>query len=242
VISLVGCLPRATTNAFGDRKWGVEVIYHGHSCVTLRDSTGRTIVIDPFDDSVGYGRLKLKADAVLVTDDHFDHDNIQPIRVRVKNCDLVRSTGTAPAAGMIVTGIDSDADDEGGAIHGPNRIYVFEMGGLRIAHLGILGQKKLTPAQLALLGAVDVIFIPVGGFVSLDGPGAKGIVDQLKPKVVFPTNYGPVRFYPLNPVEKFTEFFPADQVRRLDDSRVRIKADDLRETLIVTTLLPTDNN
>jgi L-ascorbate metabolism protein UlaG (beta-lactamase superfamily) len=76
---------------------------------------------------------------------------------------IVMSTGTATAAGIEVTGILADHDDQGGRRNGTTRIYIWEMGGLRWAHLGDIGQHSLRPDQREALAGVDVLFIPVGG-------------------------------------------------------------------------------
>lgn len=212
-------------------------MWHGHSCFSLRDSTGRTVVIDPFDETVGYGRIRLKADALLVTHEHFDHAAVGAVQVRKLDSDLVSSTGTSVlAGGLIVTGVSSSHDDEGGQINGPNRIYVFTMGGLRFAHLGDIGQTELTPYQLRMVGRVDVLFIPVGGVVTVDAAGAKRIVDQVKPSIVFPMHYGDIRFYRLGSVNSFTGHFPPEQVERPGESRVRVKQAELPEKTTVYVL------
>src|SRR5436190_14385877 len=66
-ISLCGCLPKPIPTTPGNPEWGLQITWHGHSCFTLKDSVGRTLAIDPFDDTVGYGHLSLEADALLIT-------------------------------------------------------------------------------------------------------------------------------------------------------------------------------
>ena len=68
-------------------------------------------------------------------------------------------------------------------------MFVFEVGGLRIAHLGDLGHL-LTDQQLSEIGSVDVVLIPVGGFFTIDAAQATKVVDQLKPRlIVMPMHY-----------------------------------------------------
>ncbi len=208
----------------GNPKWGLEVTWHGHSCFTLKDSVGRTLVIDPFDETVGYGRLFLRADALLVTHRHFDHAFVRAVRPRLNDFQLLESTGTTSvASGLLVTGLTSFHDNESGQIHGSNLIYTFVMGGLRCLHVGDLGQKGLTPYQKKMIGVVDVLFVPVGGQTTLDGIQAKALVDELKPGMVFPMHYGDVRFYKFDPVEKFTALFPANRIIKVNETNVRVK-------------------
>lgn len=209
----------------------------------LKDSVDRTIVIDPFDDSVGYGRLLTYGDAVLITHHHFDHDFRAGVRPRLKVLDTVQSTGTVTvASGLQVTGVPSFHDNENGQINGPNIIYLFVMGGLRCVHMGDVGTTELSEFDKKMIGKVDVLFIPVGGVTTVDAKEAKKLVDELKPSVVFPMHYGDIRFYPLDSVEKFTALFPKDQVQRLDSSHVRLREADLTDKPIVYVLQPTANN
>jgi L-ascorbate metabolism protein UlaG (beta-lactamase superfamily) len=226
----------------GNPEWGVDVTWQGHSCFTLKDSVGRTVVMDPFDATVGYGQLRLRADALLITHNHFDHNYKRAVVSRSRNIDLMESSGTVTVADMPVTGIPSDHDKAHGNIHGRNRIFVFFMGGVSCATLGDLGQEKLTEEQRRALGSVDVLFIPVGGVTTIDAIHAKALVDELKPIAVFPMHYGDARFYHLDPVEKFLSLFPDDQVKRLKESTVRIKKPSSTSKPIVYTLTPTEKN
>lgn len=226
----------------GNPDWGVQVTWHGHSCFTLRDSLGRTLVIDPFDETVGYGRLSLRADGLLITHNHFDHNYRPAVKPRGRQLDVMDSTGTFETAGVWTTGIDSDHDDEAGAINGPNRIFVFEFGGLRIAHFGDIGKTPLTAEQRRQLGAVDAMFLPVGGFVTIDANEAKRLVDSLAPAFVFPMHYGDVRFFKLDPVEAFTSLFDEEQKVVVDDSTLRLRRADRPARPMIYILRPTPKN
>ncbi len=237
------CAPSLLPKKTGTPEWGVQVTWHGHSCYSLKDSIGRTLVIDPFDDTVGYGQLTLRADALLITHDHFDHDYKRAVRPRLQNLELVESTGTnVVASDFYVTGIPSDHDAIGGDIHGHNRIYTFFMGGLRFAHLGDIGQERLTDLQVKLIGPVDVLFIPVGGITTINAIQAKVIVDQLKPAVIFPMHYGKIRLYPFDEVSAFTTLFTGDQLKPLNQSGIRLRKSEFENKSIVYTLTPSPRN
>ncbi|MCG3204520.1 MAG: hypothetical protein KCHDKBKB_01235 [Elusimicrobia bacterium] len=240
---LTGCAVKKKFPGSGDTAWGVDVTWHGHSCFTLKDSTKRMIVLDPFDESVGYDRLDLLADALLITHNHFDHNYRRAVKSRLKQLDMVQSTGTVSVAGEIqVNGFPSFHDSEFGTIHGLNILYSFSMGGLRCLHLGDIGTDELPEGLLAQAGQVDILFIPVGGKVTLDAVRAKKMVELINPKVVFPMHYGKVRFFPFDPVEKFTSLFSPDQVRILNESHVRIKKMELQDQPILYILKSISKN
>jgi hypothetical protein len=72
--------------------------------------------------------------------------------------------------------------------YGGNSIFVFEVGGLCIAHLGHL-HHTLTPEHLKRLGPIDIVMIAVDGTVTLTQEGALEVVEQIKPKVVIPMHF-----------------------------------------------------
>ena len=68
-------------------------------------------------------------------------------------------------------------------------MFIFEVGGLRIAHLGDLGHT-LDDDQLEAIGSVDVLLVPVGGGTTLDAYQATRVIDQLHPRLmVIPMHY-----------------------------------------------------
>ena len=80
-------------------------------------------------------------------------------------------------------------DDKRGAERGLDTVFVFEVGGMRIAHLGDLGHV-LDDDQLAAIGSVDVVLVPVGGVTTIDAHQATRVVDQLHPRLmVVPMHY-----------------------------------------------------
>ncbi len=240
---LVGCAVKPLPLEVGNPKWGLDITWHGQSCFTLKDSVDRTVVIDPFDDTVGFEPIHLFADALLITHHHFDHDNRAAVHPRSKSVDIMESTGTMMVAGGLpVTGLPSVHDKENGDIHGPNTIFLFVMGGLRCVHLGDLGTAQLNNYDRKMIGKVDVLFIPVGGVTTLNAEEAKKVVDELKPSVVFPMHYGNIRFYPLDSVDRFVALFPKSQVRMEDNAHVRVRESDLTDKPVVYILHTTSKN
>lgn len=72
--------------------------------------------------------------------------------------------------------------------YGGNSIFVFEAGGLCIAHLGHL-HHTLTQEHLRRMGPIDIVMIAVDGSVTLTQEGALEVVEQIKPKVVIPMHF-----------------------------------------------------
>jgi L-ascorbate metabolism protein UlaG (beta-lactamase superfamily) len=72
----------------------------------------------------------------------------------------------------------------GTTLHG-NSIFVFESGGVCIAHLGHL-HHTLTPAHLEELGRVDVVLVPVDGTYTLNIDGMVEVLRQIKAPLAIP--------------------------------------------------------
>ena len=150
----------------------------GHSCFELT-MPGGVLVTDPYDDSVGYPPLHVRADAALSSHGHFDHNYFAAVE---GDPQIINAAGTFEACGAKTTATPSWHDDEAGAKRGSNLIFTIEAEGLRIAHLGDLGHLPDTDAQKAALSNLDVMLIPIGGFFTIDTPAAVSIIETFKPR------------------------------------------------------------
>ena len=113
------------------------IFHHGHSEFLLELADGYRILTDPFDAHVRYPMRRVRCDAVTVSHAHGDHSEVGKAENYTALVDHAGTTVLAP--GVVVKGIESWHDDQQGALRGPNRIYILEADGLRVAHLGDLG-------------------------------------------------------------------------------------------------------
>lgn len=79
-------------------------------------------------------------------------------------------------------------DFAGGTVAFGNSIFIFEIGGLCIAHLGHL-HHTLTMQQLAQIGQMDVVLVPVDGSYTLDLPGTIEVLKSLRAPLIIPMHY-----------------------------------------------------
>lgn len=184
----------------------------GHAEFLLTMESGFRIVTDPYDASTGYPVKKIKADGVLVSHHHHDHDAVENVSGFPQIIDYAGVHTFAP--GLLVTGILADHDDAGGAERGKTLLFLLEGEGLRVAHLGDLG-CLLSADQLDALGRVDVLMIPVGGFYTIDPAAAMEVIDQIDPRILIPMHYRTEynADWPIGPLEAFTSLFDPGQVR-----------------------------
>lgn len=162
------------------------ITYHGHSQFALEFSNGYTLITDPFDAHVGYAMEAHACQAVTVSHSHGDHNCVEKLSGKPVVVDRAGVHALAPD--VRVTAIPSVHDDAGGAKRGQNLIMKIQADGLTLLHLGDQGDL-LTPAQLQQIGKTDILFIPIGGFYTIDAAAARRIVEDLQPRVVIPMHY-----------------------------------------------------
>ncbi len=180
--------------------------YYGHSLFTLETETGTLIAFDPFNDHVGYPLPRFNPQIVLMSHAHSDHGNRELFpgaKVYLNEPGVY-----APEKGVKVTGTASFHDDQQGALRGSNILFKVEADGLIVAHLGDLG-TELNNEQLKALGRVDVLFIPVGGYYTIDGLTAKKVMEQVSPRITIPMHYKTeaTASWPIGALDTFTRYF-----------------------------------
>ena len=90
---------------------------------------------------------------------------------------------------MLVRNVPTDIRRPGGAVEpAGNSIFVFEVAGLCIGHLGHLHHEP-TPQQYAALGRLDVVMVPVDGGMTLDLPTMIKVVKRLRSSIVLPMHW-----------------------------------------------------
>lgn len=198
----------------------MQVQWLGHSAFRL--SGEHDVVIDPFGpppasmmargNRFDYPAIgAVRADLVLVTHEHFDHNAAELVD---GNPVVIRSTtGRVPSPIGEVVAISSEHDEFAGTERGSNTIYVFTLDGRRVCHFGDFGQRGLRPEQRDAIGHVDLLFLPVGGRVTIGGETAAEIARQIRPKVVVPMHYGTKHVDWLDPADEFLSMLGWDVCR-----------------------------
>jgi L-ascorbate metabolism protein UlaG (beta-lactamase superfamily) len=213
----------------------MKVKWLGHSCFLVTSRGGVRIITDPYSvgGGINYSPIEETADIVVVSHGHDDHSNVSAVRGTPA---LVEGSGTKTAKGIQFRGIAAYHDATQGTQRGPNTIFCFTIDDIKLCHLGDLGHV-LSPEQIAEIGAVDILFVPVGGFYTIDAPVASQVCDQLKPKVVIPMHFRTPRCaYPIAGVEDFLK--DKENVRRVGDSEADFERERLPAATEIVLLQP----
>ena len=214
----------------------MTIKFLGHACFWFQDSAGRRVIVDPYEPgafggAIGFGPITDPADVVLVTHDHADHNYVRGVPGSPKVC-----RDTCQVQGIPFRAIQAWHDEEKGQKRGSVAIFVFEMDGITLCHVGDLG-TLLTDEQIAALGRVDVLMVPVGGTFTLDAQQAWELVQQIKPRVVIPMHFRtPKVSLPLAPLDPFLNGKPG--VERPGSSEIVLTPETLGEGLRIIALQP----
>ncbi len=210
----------------------VKVRWCGHDCFEIK---GKEVVIgtDPFTDAmVGLETPKMKADIVLSSHQHGDHYDRRTIKEWSKEDTEVLKwkNESFEIKGVKIKGIATAHDDKDGQMRGSNTVYVFTIDEITFCHCGDLGHM-LSDEQVKEIGKIDVLFIPVGGFFTIDPATASKVVEQLKPKIVIPMHYKhkglASTFDKLSTVDDFLK--DKKNVKKIDSTETEITKEKLPE-------------
>ena len=214
----------------------MKVKWLGHACFLIISDKGLRIVTDPYTPGVGgvgYAPVNEAADIVTVSHEHFDHNDAHKVPGKPE---VVKGSGAKNVKGIEVKGVATHHDDSHGKERGDNVVYCFSVDGIKLCHLGDLGHR-LSKEQIAEIGAVDILFVPVGGFFTIDAKMARRVCDDLKPKVIFPMHYKtPKLEFPVAGVEDFIE--GKKNVKQLDSTEIEFQSSKLPDATEIVVLKP----
>lgn len=203
----------------------MKIRYLGHSCFEFTESTGTTIVTDPYGD-IGYKMPKARANAVTISHAHYDHNNAKAVGGSPVIFDR---EGQYENGGVHITAIKSYHDNENGEERGENLIFKFRMDGVEVCHLGDLGEECSSSLIEALL-PVHVLLIPVGGNYTIDAQQAKEYVDRIMPSYVIPMHYKTKGLdIDVEKADDFIDLFEEEDVEEIRSNELELFRDDVTE-------------
>lgn len=209
-----------------------EVKWFGHSCFRLRGREA-TVLMDPVGRATGYTLPKQKANIVTISHQHPGHNALAAVQ---EGYFLIDGPGEYEVSDIFITGIRTFHDNERGATHGFNTVYVLELDEVRFCHLGDLGHP-LTDEQTEALSDIDVLLVPVGGGNALDSVGANEVIGQIEPRIVVPMHYRtPAGDAGLEDLARFCKELGLEQLA--PQEKLTVRKADLPESVRVVLLTP----
>jgi len=181
----------------------VAISYAGHSTYYI-DTPGGVRIATDFSGAYTMGRLP---DVVTMNRAHSTHytlfpdpripyvlhgwgDDGEPAKIAQRVGDVYIRNVTTDIRRYF--GDDSNAE----MIRDGNSIFIFEVAGLCIGHLGHL-HHKLDDSHFAAIGRLDIVMVPIDGTYTMSLDGISDITRRLRASVVLPMH----RF--MTPLDEF---------------------------------------
>ena len=196
----------------------MKIQWLGHSSFKLEESTGTSIVTDPFEESVvGFAMPKVSANAVTISHKHSDHNLVSKVG---GNPIVIDELGGFEVEGIHIQSFQSYHDHHMGTKRGDNLIFKFRMDGVEVCHLGDIGEECNIRVVETIM-PVNILLIPVGGKYTIDAVEAKEYVDKIMPDIVIPMHYRTKDYImDIDKVSDFIDLFPEEDVVYADSDTV----------------------
>lgn len=216
----------------------MKITFYAHASFRL-EADGLSVVTDPYTPGPGgsnFDPIDEPADLVIMSSatDSFHSD---PSHVR--GDPTVVNALELPPEGEEVLGIrirpfpamestTYDFRGEFGRDPDANALYLFTLGGLRVLHMGDIGNPLPEAYFDALRGEVDVLFALTGAHATIGLDDLDAAIKAVGPRVVIPMHYHhPRGVLDIEPVDTFIERLPADAVTRVEGTELELEQDSL---------------
>ncbi|WP_375411483.1 MBL fold metallo-hydrolase [uncultured Bradyrhizobium sp.] len=170
----------------------VAISYAGHSTYVI-DTPGGIRIATDYNGAYRIGRLP---EVVTMNRAHGTHYTLFP-DPRIPHVLHGWGDGGQPAkialrvGDVLIRNVTTDIrryfgdDSNGEMIKDGNSIFIFEVAGLCIGHLGHL-HHKLDDSHFAAIGRLDVVMVPIDGSYTMSLDGVSDITRRLRASVVLP--------------------------------------------------------
>ena len=191
----------------------VEITYIGHSTFFIETPGGVTIATD----YNGWYKPPALPTVVTMNKAHSSHYTLTPdpgIAHVLHGWDDASPEGAehhVVVGDAYIRNVPTDIRTWGGAMEpNGNSIFIFEVAGLCIGHLGHL-HHELTDTQYGEIGRLDVLMVPVDGGLTMGADSMSRVAQRLRSSLILPMHRrGP-------PIDRFVSMFGADFAVVTDD-------------------------
>ena len=191
----------------------------GHACFKITHK-GYSVVIDPYNSRYvdGYPKLKVKADKLLVSHEHYGHNYREGV---------ILSGKPESECPFNIESFEVAHDGVYGHMRGNCLVHILEADGLRVAHMGDIG-APLNGGEAGQLFGVDALMVCAGSLRALPAEAVYRMTDELFPKAIIPMHYHDgVRGYKrLETIDDFTKHFDSpEMIQHYTTDTIEIDAD-----------------
>ncbi len=212
----------------------MKIRFYAHASFRL-EAEGLAVVTDPYtpgEQVSGFDPIDEPADVVIMssaTDDfHSDPSHVRGDPTVVNALELppegadVRGLHIRPFPAMESMTFDYGRDPDA------NALYLFTLGGLRVLHMGDIGNPVPQEHLDALRGNVDVLFALTGAHATIALDDLDAAIEAIGPRVVIPMHYfSPRGRLDIEPVDTFLERYPAGSITRIGGPELELTPESL---------------
>jgi len=196
----------------------INIQWYGHSMWKV--STEKvSMVFDPFGD-IGYPMPKdIITNIVISSHEHPNHSNFKLFPIQ--NYKKITQMGTYHLEDIKIKLIEVSHGQYNGKKLGDSFISIVKLDGISIIHCGDIGVIPNFDVMKEISDA-DILFIPIGGNLTINAELAKIIIDHIKPKIVFPMHYKTevLKINNIEGVEPFLSLYPETEVVKSDNVNI----------------------
>ena len=216
----------------------MKIKFYAHASFRL-EADGLVVITDPYTPGPGHSGfdpIEEAADLVIMssaTDDfHSDPSHVRGGPVVVNALEL-------PPEGAVARGVPIrsfrayesktfDYQAEFGRDPDANALYHFTLGGLRVLHMGDIGNPVAREHLDALRGQVDILLALTGEHATIALDDLDDAIKAIGPRVVIPMHY----FHPrgvlkIEPVERFLDRLPPESITRVGGPELELTPETL---------------
>ena len=164
----------------------MEITWLGHAAFHLR-SGNSALLMDPFPPDLGL-RISssfTRASVVTVSNSDPNHSAVDTVSDEAK---VLKGPGEYEVANLQIKGLRTRLNPLQSEVAAWNTVFVLEMEGVSICHLGRLA-APLSTKQVEELESPQVLLLPVGGHGLLSPTDAAELANAIEPRIVVPMLY-----------------------------------------------------
>lgn len=215
----------------------MKLKWYGHAAFRITASDGTTIITDPYTPELaGYTPFTETADIAIASskddDYHCRIDLIPGDPIRVNALDIARAGGSQKINGVSFAAmVTMEMEDHPHHAPRQNAMYRFELDGIKIAHMGDIG-NPFTQTQIDFLKDTDVLLTLAGDVPTIQLVDLVPALTEIAPKLVVPMHFRTLTYRPRDGfwIQSFLDYFEDENVDFAFNYETEITPDDIPDT------------
>ncbi len=204
------------------------ITYHGVDFFKVQ--FGDTVLaVNPISKDSSHKGARFGSDVTLISLNSPEHNGKEVTSRGDKESFVISGPGEYEVGGVFIKGFLSKSK-YGGEEH-INTIYTVNLEGMTLGFLGALSDPALSDKTKEGIGAVDVLFVPIGGTDVLEPAIAHKLSVQFESKIIIPSHFGDVGAK--DALKMFLKEAGAENTKPIDKLTIKRKDIDAKENEVV---------